>query len=666
MVDKLNLLKSLDNVTLIINFNGRINWVNKKAKEMLETENKNLLGSNFFSFFSTTDQNKINKELKDLKNNNIINLKDIILKEINSGRIDLILDLLTGVEKDLIKVMIIKSKDRENLKNKINIPTDFPEKNPNPVLKVNPKGNILYANQASENLLTELGVSEEDAVPNKYQDTIDQVLETKENQELMVQLDEEIYLFSFAYSEKDHCIYLYGQDMTGLKQANEHIERLANYDSLSGLPNRNLFLDRLERLIIKSEEHKELISVLFIDIDNFKKINDTFGHKVGDKLLTDVATKLENCLEKSDTLARLNGDQFGIIINGMKDLTRLNLVIEKILTTFKNPFIVYPDPFTSEGKEVFVTISIGASIYPQDSKEVDQLIKKAEIAMHQVKKSGKDNYRFYSKEMNESFLNELELEAKLRRALDKDEFIVYYQPQINIKENEVSGLEALIRWDNQDLGLVSPGKFIPLAERTGLILEIGSWVLCQACKEVKAIQEQTEKDLTIGVNLSPRQFKDEELIKKVDYALAESGLAPGDLTLEITESIIMEDINKSVEILVELKERGINISVDDFGTGYSSLNYLSSFPLDELKIDRSFIMDIPEDKEKISISKAIINLAHALNLGVIAEGAEIYQQIKFLKENDCEKIQGYYYSKPVPQKDILHFLEDKNEFKEGN
>ena len=665
-MEEIVLVEDIDNYRIIINKTGDIIGVGVGIEELLAVSTANLLGQDLFSFLGQSDQSAVEDKLTSVSATDNPELKDVsLVMEKQEVAVDLKFNLIKKEAGELIEVCVIDAEHHQQIKDKTEILAAIPDKSPNPVLQLSSDGIILYANQASRDLMQELGVTEKEKIPREYQEIVSEVLADNDSKEITVQLGEEIYLFSFAPYAKHNCVYLYGQDITGLKQANQHIEQLANYDLLSGLPNRNLFIDRLERLIIKAAENEEMIGVLFVDIDDFKKINDTFGHQAGDKLLTDTANRLEECITQSDTLARLSGDQFGILINGMGDITKLNQVIEEIMDNFKDPFTVYPDPFSAEGKEVFMSVSIGVSLYPQDSTEVEQLIKNAEVAMHKVKQSGKDHYRFFSQEMNESFLQELELEAKLRRALTKEEFIVYYQPQINIQDNVVDGIEALIRWDNDELGLVSPGRFIPLAERTGLILEIGNWVLQQACQETKEMQEKTGKELEIAVNLSPRQFKDETLIAKVDQALDDSGLDPCYLTLEITESIIMDDIDQSIATLMELKERGINISVDDFGTGYSSLNYLSTYPLDELKIDRSFIMDIPEDEEKVSISKAVINLAHALDLQVTAEGVEVYDQIKFLKENQCERMQGYYYSKPVPQKKMLHFLEVKNDFQGG-
>ena len=657
------LVEDIDNYRILINQAGDIMGVGAGIEELLTVSTADLLGQNLFSVIAPADQSVVKNNLADVSYAVSPELKEIsLIIEGQEVVVDLKLNLIKKETKAVIELCVIGAEHHQHIRDRTEILAAIPEKSPNPVLQLSSEGTILYANQASYNLLEEMGVVENEKIPREYQEIVSEVLTDNSSKEITVQLGEEIYLFSFAPYAKHNCVYLYGQDITGLKQANKHIEQLANYDLLSGLPNRNLFIDRLERLIIKAKENEEMIGVLFVDIDDFKKINDTFGHQAGDKLLTDTANRLEECISKSDTLARLSGDQFGLLINGMGDINKLNQVIEEIMDNFNEPFTVYPDPFSAEGKEVFVSVSVGVSIYPQDSTEVGQLIKNAEVAMHKVKQSGKDHYRFFSQEMNESFLQELELEAKLRRAFEKEEFIVYYQPQINIQENVVDGIEALIRWDNDELGLVSPGQFIPLAERTGLILEIGNWVLQQACQETKKMQEITGKELEIAVNLSPRQFKDETLITKVDQALENSKLDPCYLTLEITESIIMDDIEQSIATLMELKERGINISVDDFGTGYSSLNYLSTYPLDELKIDRSFIMDIPDDEEKVSISKAVINLAHALDLQVTAEGVEVYDQIKFLKENQCQRMQGYYYSKPVPQKKMLHFLEEKNDF----
>ena len=665
MKEDMILIEDINNHKLLVDERGKILGVGTEVEELLTVSAPDLLAKNIFSFFASEEEERIRDRIES-KESRSQEIRGISLL-INSREIeiDLRCSFIQEEEGRVIELSLIDAQQRQKIESETEILAKLPDKSPNPVLQLDHDGTILYANQASQGLIKKLDIAEDEQVPEEYQKVVDEVLAINGSKEITVQLEDEIYLFSFAPFPKYNCVYLYGQDITGLKQANKHIEQLVNYDLLSGLPNRNLFIDRLERLIIKAQDIEEMIAVLFIDIDDFKKINDTFGHEAGDDLLTDTATRLQACITKSDTLARLSGDQFGILINGMDDITKLNQVIEEIMAEFGDPFTV-STPYRSEEKEVFMSVSMGVALYPQDGTKVEKLIKNAEVAMHKVKQTGKASYRFFSEEMNESFLQELELEAKLRRALNNEEFIVYYQPQINIKENTVDGLEALIRWDNEDLGLVSPGRFIPLAERTGLILEIGNWVLEQACRETKVMQQKTGKELEIAVNLSPRQFKDKDLISKVDYALEESGLNPQHLTLEITETIIMENIERSIDTLMELKERGIHVSVDDFGTGYSSLNYLSTFPLDELKIDRSFIMDIPEDKEKISISKAVIELAHALNLNVTAEGVELYDQIKFLKEHECERMQGYYYSKPVPQDKMLHFLEEKNDFKIDN
>lgn len=660
--------EDIDSTKLLVNKRGKILGVGAGINDLFAVPTVELLGDNILSFFPSWQEEEVkDKIVKVIDNSTNCVLHELpILVDDEKKEVEIEFSLITQRQDKLVEVSLVDAAQSQEVKFKQDAFAQLPAKSPYPILILAADGTILYANQASQDLMRKLDLAINDQVPNEYQEIVDEVLAINSSKEMTVQLEDEIFLFSFAALDKHNCVYLYGQDITGLKQANKHIEQLVNYDILSGLPNRNLFVDRLERLMIKAQTDDEMIAVLFIDIDDFKKVNDTFGHNAGDKLLTSTASRLKDCINKSDTLARLSGDQFGILINEMGDLTKLNQVIEDIMDEFDEPFTVQSDPMPSLGveeKDIFMSVSIGVSLFPQDSTEVERLIKNAEVAMHKVKQEGKDNYRFFSQEMNESFLQELELEAKLRRALDNEEFIVYYQPQVDIQENKVDGLEALIRWDNEDLGLVSPGKFIPLAERTGLILEIGKWVLEHACCETKRMQEQTGKDLDIAVNLSPRQFKDEELISKVDYALENSGLTPQCLTLEITESIIMENIDQSIETLMDLKERGINISVDDFGTGYSSLNYLSTFPLDELKIDKSFIMNIPADKEKVSISQAVINLAHALDLKVIAEGVEIYEQIKFLKDNDCKRLQGYYYSKPVSKDGMLHFLEDKNDFK---
>jgi diguanylate cyclase (GGDEF)-like protein/PAS domain S-box-containing protein len=432
-------------------------------------------------------------------------------------------------------------------------------------------------------------------------------------------------------------------DISKSKESEEQIRKLINYDPLTGIPNRNLLLDRLHQAILNAEmdEQIHMVALIYIDIDNFKLINETLGHISGDELLVKLANRFKGCLSKGDTIARLSGDEFAIVLTNMIRTITAATTVKKIIEEVSKPMLI-------EDKEVFITISAGLSIYPFDGKDMETLLKNAESAMHYIKNRGKNNYQFYSQTMNRSAIERLELETALRKALDRDEFILYYQPKYNLKTNKICGVEALIRWIHPELGIVSPAKFIGIAEEIGFITDIGEWVMDTACRQIKELERKGIKDINVAVNLSSKQFHQTDIIDRIQNSLKMSKLKPDLLELEITESIIMSNAKYIITKLYALKERNIKLSIDDFGTGYSSLSYLKYFPIDSIKIDRSFIMDCITDKDNAEIAKAIIALSHSLGLKVVAEGVETTEQIEFLKSNDCDVAQGYLISKPQP------------------
>lgn len=444
------------------------------------------------------------------------------------------------------------------------------------------------------------------------------------------------------------------------KKAEEKILFLAYYDSLTSLPNRVLFKDRLNQTLLIAQRHQRILAILFLDLDNFKRINDTLGHPAGDELLKQVADRLSNYIRKSDSIsrystdefsavvARLGGDEFTILLTEIAQVHDTIKVAQRILDAIAQPFDI-------EGQEVFITASIGIAIYPIDGEDVDSLLKNCDTAMYHAKNEGRNNYKFYEQSLNKTALDILALENNLRKALDKQEFRVYYQPRIDIRTRNVVGFEALIRWRHSQKGIIPPSEFIPIAEETGLIIPIGEWVLNEACKQNKTWQAAGFAPVFISVNLSGKQFKQQNLIKVIDHAMSEVRLDPKYLELEITESII-QDTKSTADILRELRNLGLKIAVDDFGTGYSSLSYLRRFPLDTLKIDRSFVKDIAKDPDSEAIVKAIIAMAHCLKLKVIAEGVETEEQLKFLSDEGCDEFQGYLISPPLPADEVVRFL----------
>lgn len=434
------------------------------------------------------------------------------------------------------------------------------------------------------------------------------------------------------------------------KRSEEQLAYMAQYDHLTGLANRALFKDRLEQALVRTKRSGNLMALMFLDLNRFKAVNDTLGHGAGDLLLKKVAERLEGSVRESDTVARMGGDEFSIILDDLTEAQHIALVAREIIDNLAQPFAL-------DGHEVFVTTSVGIAVYPSSNGE--SLVADADSAMYSAKEQGQNTYRFHTPEMNAQARELLDMESKLRRALDQEEFLLYYQPQVDLTTGMVVGTEALLRWQHPELGLVSPGKFIPVLEDIGMMVRVGEWVLKTACRQGKAWQRDGFPPLRMAVNISARQFGQQDLIGLVAGVLRETGLDPHCLELEITESLLMQDIQANSRLLDELKTSvgGLQVSIDDFGTGYSSLYYLKTLPIDVLKIDQSFIRDITTDPDDATITTAIINLAHNIGLKVIAEGVETEGQLSYLREKVCDKAQGYYFSHPLPANEFTRLLE---------
>lgn len=438
-------------------------------------------------------------------------------------------------------------------------------------------------------------------------------------------------------------------DLTKKKQAEKRIQLLTNYDILTGLPNNVLFQDRLHHAFLDAEHHEDLVATIFLDLDDFKFVNDSLGLKAGDQMLMEVAERLKKCLRDGDTLARMGGDDFAIALPNITKADDAANIAKKMMDSISQT------PFILEGKEIYSKASIGIAIYPVDGEVVDTIMQNADAAMFHAKSQGKNNYKFYSADLNISIFERLELEASLRRALKNNEFNLFYQPKVDLETGEIHGMEALIRWTHPEKGLISPAKFIPLAEDTGLILPIGEWTLFEACRQNQKWLKKGHRPLKVSVNLSARQLK-ENVPNLVRRALDESGLPPDLLELELTEGMVMDNAEDVIQTMHELKAIGIGLSIDDFGTGYSSLNYLKRFPIDVLKIDQSFIRHLTTDRNDAAIATAVISLAKSLRLKVIAEGVETAEHVKFLRGLKCDQIQGYFFSKPLPATDFDNLL----------
>jgi diguanylate cyclase (GGDEF)-like protein len=412
-----------------------------------------------------------------------------------------------------------------------------------------------------------------------------------------------------------------------------------------------MFNERLRHALNQSTRYNRGLAVMFIDIDRFKVVNDSLGHSAGDRLLQDCAKRLTECLRESDIVARLGGDEFVVMIENFTGPRDAIAVAQKVLVGLNQPFFV-------DDQEFLMSASIGISTFPDDGADVETLVKNADIAMYRAKDQGRNNYQFYSAQMNKHTFERLAMESSLRRAVERNEFLLHYQPKLDLRTGAIAGVEALVRWKHPDWGMVSPAQFIPLAEETGLIVQIGEWVLKTACEQSRQWRDQGIPGVRVAVNLSARQFAQESLLQGVAKIIAESGLTPECLELEITESMVMQNAEHATETLQKLKAMGVSLAIDDFGTGYSSLAYLKRFPIDCVKIDRSFIKDIPVDADDMAITKGVIALGHSLRLKVVAEGVETKEQQEFLQANDCDEMQGFLFSKPLPAEEVTTLLKN--------
>jgi len=434
-------------------------------------------------------------------------------------------------------------------------------------------------------------------------------------------------------------------DITDLKQGQQRMEQMAFYDTLTNLANRRLFHDRLTQAIEHAIRTNRAAALLYLDLDNFKRVNDTLGHEIGDSLLREVAGRLKQCVRKEDTVARPGGDEFTILLNEITTPSDAGMVAEKILNHLR-------EPITISGHPLVVTTSIGITLLPADGADPNVLTKNADLAMYKAKERGRNNYQFYSEDLNTNAVARLRTEYETRQALENKEFRLFYQPKVSLKTMQIVGVECLIRWDHPERGMLGPDQFIEVAEETGSIIDIGTWVIDEAFAAAQEINRTSESPLHIAINISPRQFRDPNLTTTIRRCIRETDMNPEHIELEITETMLMQDAAAAEETVRNLSDLGVRLAIDDFGTGYSSLSILKRFPINTVKVDKSFVMDIPDNPDDVAITRAVIAMAHELKMEVVAEGVETREQLQFLADLDCEYAQGYLFSRPVPFAEI--------------
>lgn len=532
------------------------------------------------------------------------------------------------------------------------------------ILLLRPDGAILAANgeacrmlDYSESELRKLGREKIfDAVDTRVQGLMDELarngsargefrLRRKDGNPVPVELS----AATFKDRTGQLCASMIIRDITERRRAEEHIEYLAYHDELTGIPNRAHFQREFDHAVAVSQSYGLSCALMLVDLDRFKYINDTIGHQAGDQLLKQMAARLRACLRDSDIIARLGGDEFVILMQDAANMEAVTAVADKILEVASRPLII-------EDQEFLVTASIGISTYPQDGSDLQTLLKSSDLAMYRAKEAGKNGYQYFAPEMNVHSRRRMEIESALRGALDRKEFALHFQPKIRLSTRTIAGMEALIRWNHPERGLLPPGDFIAIAEETGLIVPIGDWVMEEACRQAQAMRETGHRDLRVAVNLSARQLFDDELARRVADILDHTGFPAQNLELEVTESMVMQDAGQAISLLTALRGTGVRIAIDDFGTGYSSLSYLKRFPIDCVKIDRSFIRDLPDNSDDVAITRSIIAMAHNMKLEVVAEGVETVEQLEFLQACGCEEIQGFLFSRPLPADAMARYL----------
>ena len=663
------ILNGVPEAILTVTTSGLIESINSAATRVLKADNNSLVGLNILEFFGEGQQiekltdivrlQKTSQEFKGLNYNKQPFYMWVSLSPVSGMNNNIWVCVISDISSWKLAEANLKTKSSELDAILENAMVGIAFIKDRSFLHVNHKFETLFAYERAQiSGLSTRCLYLSDIAFEQLSDEVDEVLNRGENfegqLEMVRQNGERFWcaISSKAIDEGDPqqgTIWLF-DDVTQQRENEERLMNLASFDSLTGLPNRAVFLDRLEHALHKAHRESGTLAVFFLDLDHFKHINDSLGHTAGDQLLCEVATRLQSSIREGDTVARLGGDEFTVILEDVRSAQYVAKIAEKILWAISETYLL-------DTIEVNISPSIGISLYPADGRDMDILLRNADAAMYHAKENGRNNFQFYSAEMNAKAAERLAMETSLRRAVELGELYLNFQPQVDLRTGKVSGAEALLRWNSERWGNVSPAEFVPILEDTGLIGVVGEMVLTQACQAYIALKDKLVPDFQMAVNLSGRQFKGGQLVSYIRQLLSELGMSPNNLELEITESILMANTDLAITTLNELSAMGMTLAIDDFGTGYSSLSYLKQFPLNVLKIDRSFVRDVIDDTNDAAIVDAIIAMSHRLQLDVVAEGVETKEQLGFLQAHDCERVQGYYFSKPLDFEGFSQFIE---------
>jgi diguanylate cyclase (GGDEF)-like protein/PAS domain S-box-containing protein len=662
----------------------RFLFLNSNAERMIEMNRDAVLGKNFYEVFPSLraeDLFERQKRVAETGEPAVIEITSSIFKsEGQPGRFQIQVAQLSNGIATTIADVTAHYHHKEDLKRALNFNKSIIASSPFSIIVTDKAGIITSVNPAAERMLL---YEESDLLGRNNVDLHDAEELRQRALDLSVQFDTEVdpdhhvfrlgpergliderewtyirkdgsripvQLVVTALRDSDETITGFvgiSYDLTERKRAEEYIYHVAHHDHLTGLPTRTLLRDRLEVAIERATRSQDKLAVLMVDLDNFKRVNDSLGHQAGDTVLCEISKRLKSCVRKSDTVGRMGGDEFVVLLPDLRSDKDAEDICKKILSTVAQPIRV--------GKhEIIVTCSIGISLFPI-CEDVDSLFKNADFAMYRVKNSGRNGSQIFTPGIAMQGLQQLQMESALRTALEDHEFEILYQPQLSFADGRILGVESLLRWNSSEFGLVGPNTFIPLAEETGLIVSIGEWVLLQSCKEIAALQRRLGVEFTVAINISPRQFQQKDFPATVEQALQISGLKPEQLELEITEHLLMNDSEESLEIMQRVRKLGVRFAIDDFGTGFSNMGYITRFAVDRIKIDRSFISRCDVDENSRAVTAAIIALAHGLQIEVIAEGVETEQHVQMLRQMACDQAQGYFYSRPIKLQDLQIF-----------